>query len=60
MKSITHRFILVGVVATLSAFSSRAETLGELLRRFDTNGDRQLDAREFAEAQKAVGPVCPR
>jgi hypothetical protein len=35
--------------------SIRGETLGELLKRFDRNGDGQLDPAEFAEAQKAAG-----
>jgi hypothetical protein len=55
MKSKTLlKAVTLFAIACLLA-STKAETLGELLKRFDRNGDGQLDAAEFAEAQKAAG-----
>lgn len=55
MKPKTFLKTVAWFAVACSLASTRAETLGNLLKRFDRNGDGQLDAAEFAEAQKAAG-----
>lgn len=56
MKQKNLYLITVALLAAVcSLTSTKAETLAELLDRFDRDDDGQLDPQEFAAAQKAVG-----